>query len=93
MGKYFDPSCLTFSTRTVKYTNSKQLSNKCCQIFGIIFAFAQIILINKNVMKQLKNASSVEFVIEKSRIPKLIGNIFKIENCSNGEKNIMKKKQ
>jgi len=37
------------------------------------------------------NTRTVELVIEKSKLPIKIGIIRLIENCSNGEKNIMNK--
>jgi hypothetical protein len=54
---------------------------------GTSFALEQTKQSNTKVMKQLKKASIVELVIEKSNIPIVIGIIFIIANCSRGDSN------
>jgi hypothetical protein len=59
-----------------------------CHADGINFALAQAKLKKRKAVAEDKNTRTVEFVIEKSRLPIKIGINLLIENCSKGEKNI-----
>ena len=83
--KYLDPSFLMFSIKTVKYTNSKASSTKFCQELGISLALEQAKHKKTKAKVKLNIVRIVELVIDKSMLPKLIGIILIIANCSNGE--------
>lgn len=62
-----------------------------CQAEGINFAFAIAKLKNKKATVHEIITKIDEFVIDKSKDPKVIGMILVIVNCSKGEKNIKKR--
>jgi hypothetical protein len=87
IAKYFEPSFLMFSINTVKYTNSKANSTIFCQLLGTSLALEQAKLRKTKAKVKLNIVKIVEFVIDKSTLPRVIGTILIIANCSNGEKN------
>ena len=88
IGKYKFPFFFTFSVRTLKKINSYINSIRLCHAFGTNFAPEQARLYRVKASKQLISVKRVEFVKDRSIIPKLIGIIFNIANCSSGEKYI-----
>lgn len=62
-----------------------------CQAEGINFAFAIAKLKNKKATLHEMITRIEEFVIDRSKVPKTIGIILVIVNCSKGEKNIKNK--
>jgi hypothetical protein len=91
IGKYKDPFFFTFSDKTLKKMNSYRNSALVCQTFGTRVALAIAKLKNKKHTRQATTANIDELVIEKSKKPIKIGKTLLIENCSNGEKKVIKK--
>jgi hypothetical protein len=87
IAKYLEPSFLIFSIKTVKYTNSKANSTIFCQLLGTSLALEQAKLRKTKAKVKLNIVKIVEFVIDKSTLPRVMGTILIIANCSNGEKN------
>ena len=67
-------------------------SAQVCHPEGTSLAFATAKLKKRKAIEQEIKTKIEEFVIEKSRTPRVIGMILLIENCSRGEAKIIKKK-